>query len=499
MLYTIQGTSTGIRLNERLTYVVSEAAQLSTGEIDFSDASRKADTLLALGLNPLTADGILSIANLAANSDVETFIASTNIQYGEVQDLVNYYEDQSGGEVVVDSNDLVHFRYEIKNNLFGKGFTIKNSRANQSNDDADDTMYLINKNWSYEDDFYKSSNYANRFYALLPGESQQPPLQVSAGFVRNIGASGTTREWAVKFKPNHPHWLPGDIYVLGSMYTQMNSELGTHVEPAWRFRIVADTGNTPNNGSVVANIDFPPGEFPNEDGTAGTPPRNWANTQFFNDTSNNPISEFTLDITRYYWLMLSDENTVSSNPAVNIDMRWGLANVTNLTTLHQSDSATMSTDSNAGNGWNAPTVGNIGVFFPRQRSHSFFMYDPKAMQAVESGLTAGLPTDTLLTDAPSQVTTFDSMYRFMQQQTYNLTRPRTVYNFPTVMASNIPILPGDPIVISDSILGFSTSGKQVVLATCGDMTYQWGAMGSGSYEAPTNLSIQAIGVHARYR
>lgn len=146
ILYTISGSSTGIRLNEKVSYAVSQAAKLSDGlTIDINDATRKADTLLATNLVTLTADGVLSIANLAANSDVETFIAGLSIEYGELQDTVNYIEDQSGGEVVVDTNDLVNFRYEIKNTLFGRGFTIKNSAAGQANDDADDTMYLKGK------------------------------------------------------------------------------------------------------------------------------------------------------------------------------------------------------------------------------------------------------------------------------------------------------------------------------------------------------------------
>src|SRR5215510_263217 len=66
VLYTISGSSTGIRLNERVIYVVSEALKTSTGAIDYTDTTRKADALLATNLNSLTSDGILSIANLAA-------------------------------------------------------------------------------------------------------------------------------------------------------------------------------------------------------------------------------------------------------------------------------------------------------------------------------------------------------------------------------------------------------------------------------------------------
>jgi hypothetical protein len=59
----------------------------------------------------------------------------------------------------------------------------------------------------------------------------------------------------------------------------------------------------------------------------------------------------------------------------------------------------------------------------------------------------------------------------------------------TVTAPNVPVLPGDPIMISDSVMGFSTAGQQVMMTTCGDMTYSWQI---GDYQAPTILSIQPI-------
>ena len=91
VLYTITGSSTAIRLNELLRYAVSEAAKTADGITpDKTDASRKADALLAANLAGLTADGILSIANLAANSDVETFIASLSIEYGQLQDMAAF-------------------------------------------------------------------------------------------------------------------------------------------------------------------------------------------------------------------------------------------------------------------------------------------------------------------------------------------------------------------------------------------------------------------------
>jgi hypothetical protein len=495
VLYTISGTSTGIRLNERLTYVVSEASKLNTGQINTSDASRKADTLVASGLNVLTSDGILSIANLAANSDVETFIPNTNIQYGELQDLVNYYEDQSGGEVIVDTTDLVSFRYEIKNNLTGRGFTIKNNNDNKANDDADDTMYLIGKNWTYEDDFYKSSSYANRCYSLLSSEGD---ARIEDYTPITFDDNDANQEVGFKFRPTHSHFLPGDIFVSGRIIASSST-----MEPiVTRYRIIKDTGGPgPNSiplnaNGVVVNIDFSIDAFNTATQASVYDDPNWkmSNDQVFYNTSNIRIDSFDLDMTQDYWFLLSNDNAGTPTPRSQIQLIQGTG------AYECFDPSTLSTNINGGVFASPHSLGaSPFMIMPRRRSHSFFMYDPKAMQAVSSGLTAGLATDTLLTDAPTQVTSFDSMYRYIQQQTYNLARPRTVYNFPKVSAPNIPPFPGDPIIISDSILGFSTSGNQVVVTTCGDMTYSWGNVGSGSYEAPTNLSINAIGIHARYR
>ena len=395
---------------------------------------------------------------------------------------------------MVDTSDLVHFRYEIKNNLFGRGFTITNSNTNRAYHDADDTMYLVNKNWTYEDDFYKSSNYANRFYALFPSESNPPLPALTGQTIQNGGTILPASEVATKFKPPHSHWLPGDVLVYGDA-AYRNDSVVTIQPSTVRFRISADNGGNPS-GSVIVNIDFSMSDMQNANNAGWVASTSWIDKGTFLNSSNTILSSFDLDTTKYYWLILSDDNCA---PTDNSGPRFRWYCTTN-SGIGMTASFGTSSNSSGGSGWSSNALaGTVGYALPVRRSHSFFMYDPKAMQAVSSGLTAGLSTNTLLTDASSQVTSFDSMYRFMQQQTYNLARPRTTYSFPTVTAPNIPPFPGDPIIISDDILGLSTTGNQVVLTTCGDMSYQWGNQGSGGYNAPTKLSINAIGVHARYR
>jgi len=491
VLYTISGTSTGIRLNELLTYAVSEGAKLANGAPDITDVTRKADTLLASNLSVLTGDGMLSIANLAANSDVETFVASLNIEYGELQDLANYISDQSGGEVVVDTNDLVNFRYEIKNTLFGRGFTIKNKMVTgaAAADDADDTMYLRGKSWSYEDEFFKSANYANRLYSILPADPR-PSIPADLGVLGNtlqantISAAG---EVATKFRPTHTRYTASDIYVA-ICYTSAGSATLTPSEPI--LRVCRDAGGVPQNvGGIVGNIIFTVDAFQSPLPTTGSTIDNLtlANEGYYLNMITGSLGEIYLDPTKDYWLIMSNSNITGDKRI--FWARNQLLTGTN-TYTHGSN---FSTATAGGSGWVASA--NTPAFaVGRYRSNVLQMWDPKAVQNIQSGLTAGQYIDSLITDASLEAKTNEAAYRNMAAQIYERARPRTLYNFPTVTAPNIPVVPGDPIVISDSVLGFSTTGNQVVLTTCGDMTYSW-----GDYEAPTNLNIQAIGVHQRYR
>ena len=300
VLYTISGSSTAIRLNELLRYVVSEAAKTADGITpDKTDASRKADTLLAANLGQLTADGILSIANLAANSDVETFIASLSIEYGQLQDIVNYIEQQSGGQVVVDQNDLVNFRYEIKNNLTGRGFTIKNDNVNRANDDADDTMYLVGKNWSYEDDFYTSSNYANKVTAIMRAEPR-PSSPLDLGFVdTNAFTCTDAQEYALKFRPTHTRITPGDIYVVGAQW-------GTSYNTI-QLSICKDAGTVPLNANGIVGIyEYFPTNFesPVEAGY-DIHLSKLINDGYCYNRSDAAPGDFYLDTTKDYWLIFN--------------------------------------------------------------------------------------------------------------------------------------------------------------------------------------------------
>lgn len=500
VLYTISGSSTGIRLNELLTYAVSEAAKLGDNVTpDPSDATRKADTLLATNLAPLTADGIVSIANLAANSDVETFVASLAIEFGELQDVVNYISAQSGGELIVDTTDLAQFRHEIKNTLFGRGFTLKNSCEGMANDDADDTMYMTTKNWTYEDDFYKSSNYGNRNTAILAAQPR-PSTFEDMGFTAASAFQtiSSTRESAVRFKPTHSRFIAGDIYLVLSYYSQTST---TEQPTGIMARVCRESGGLPmNTNGIVANLGFFPDQWPDplEVGVPTFLDRFKLTNDYFmvNETGTTPKQEFWLDTTKYYWLILSN---IAVSALLDHRIAWGLNSQASGNTYAATHTSGFSTVANGGTGWTIANAG-LGCFALGQyRAVAFEMWDPKGMQAVSSGLAGGQPIEAMVPNPAVEIRAKESMYRYLSTQMYGMARPRSNYSFSNVLAPNIPPVPGDPIIIDDSVLGFSEPGNQVVITNCGDMTYTWGNMGSGSYDAPTKLSIQAVAVHPRYR
>jgi len=188
ILYTMIGSSYGIRLNERVIYTNTQAAKLYTGELDLSDTSRKADSLLETTLAPgLNQDGLISISGLASSSDVETFIPQSIVEYGEMQDFVNLIEEGSGGTVVITpmttGSALMQFKHE--NAIGGYGYAIKNKPTKETgiNDDADDTMYMLAKARGFVKQFNKSNNFANRLYAIwAASEGLKTDYTLTGGF-----------------------------------------------------------------------------------------------------------------------------------------------------------------------------------------------------------------------------------------------------------------------------------------------------------------------------
>lgn len=500
VVYTLSGSSTAIRLNEIITNQQITARKLQSDgiTIDTTDPNFVADLLLQNQLAGLTAEGVASAANLITRSDVENFIPSMDVNFGELQDVCNIIEESTNGEIFVDVNDLVQFRHQLQPSIPGRGFAIKNKNA--ATDNADDTCYLRGKSWDYTESCLKSDSYSSRIWGILQTEPE-PSNRESLGFNASTSAAtgqDTTHEYAVKFRPPHSHFLPGDIFVVGVLAT------ATPADVPWitRFRICIDNAGVPNSaaGSVKANINFPPDQFQLQ--TVASPVDvtkvQLGNVQtFYDETGITKIDSFNLDTTKDYWLILSNDNL----PGVNRTFYWAqkFAGVGLGTTALQNNTAGLSTDTGGGTGW-TPASGNFSFIYsmPRRRSQAFECTDPKAINAIGTGLSpsGGTRIESTLSNIPASISTKEAMQRYMVNQLYYMARPRSNWNMATVTAPNVPIVPGDPIMISDSVMGFSTAGTQAVMTTCGDMTYSWQI---GDYQAPTILSIQPVGLVSRYK
>lgn len=486
-LLTFTGSSTAIRLNERVTYFIREAAKLAQDgiTIDVTDANMKADLLLQTGLSlgtyPTTE--VIDTSNITTRSDVENFIPSIAVEYGESQDVVNAIEEASNGEVFVDANDLVQFRHQLQPPVSGKGFTIKNKNA--TNDNADDTMYLRGNNWDYTESISKTDNYSNHLYGILQAD---PDPNVSTP--PNVGGLQTnTNEIAQRFRPTHSHWLPGDIFLFGFLHrtsTTVPANLNVMA------RICRDNAGVPQNvGGIIASM-FNRVNVQENTSTDDTIQQ----LNLLSNTSGAALGSFDLDVTKNYWLIVTH-----TGGATNDYFRWDYRTVGGGSGLLVAPYGT-STFANGGSGWvTSLSPGLMWFSLPRRRSQAFQTWDTKAINAIDGGTTRGGLFDTTLSSLPSYVKTKESIYRYMTGQLYYSSRPRINYNFPAVTAPNVPVLPGDPILIQDSVLGFSAAGSQAVMATCGDMNYSWSSLGGQgqTYQAPTILSINAVSNPTRYR
>lgn len=508
-LYTLTGSSTGIRFNERVLYFSREAAKLAQDGIslDITDPNMKADVLLESGLSGLAAGSgypgneAVNVTNIAANSDVENFIPSLTVELGELQAIINNVEEQSDGEVFVDINDQTWLRHQFQNPIAGKGFTITNKKGTADN--ADDTMYLTGKNWELTESMLKSDNYSNINYGVLASETLDTGAFVNP-VPDYIGIGNAAQETAQKFRPTHGRWLVGDVAVAGYSHAGAVSARQTPI-----YRICGpDVANTPANLPVIVNLLFGYDDSPLDPNTTG-----------FNeirrdiailDTSLANISNqsYALDITKDYWLLFSHYSSGTSGATTTQSNQycvWDFRAMSGGTGLWYRFTGTgSSTPSNSGTGWatGSPFSGYLMWFaMPRFRSIAFQCADPKAIKVMSGGTTRAGVVESTITSIPSYIKTKEAMYSYLTGLMYFMARPRVNYSMAKVSAPNIPIMPGDPIMISDNILGYSSTGTQAVMAVCGDMTYTWGTKnGSGlTYQKPTYLNIQPVGNVTRYR
>ncbi len=496
-LYTIQGSSTAIRLNEIITNQDVEARKLAQDNItiDITDPNFVSDLLLQTQLAGVTSDGVITAVVLAASSDVEVFIPSLQVNFGEVQDVVNIIEDHTNAEVYVDVNDVVNFRHQLQPAAAGRGFILKDTVG--AADDADTTCYYDGTPEYWESSF-KSDSFSNQLFGILSAETV-PSNRDEVGFRQAVGGVAvgnvtTTVEIAAKFRPTHSHFLPGDIFIVGGE----NASAGTTTPWITRFRICKDSGGVPLNvAGVVANIDFQPAQFQSPVPGAETDESLvLMNDQIFFNSANARIDSFDLDTTLDYWLIASNDNLAASH-----QFSWAGNQKTGAVTMINS-TAGLSTNTAGGSGWVAAVTPTLTCYaLPRRRSQAFQCADHKSISAVSSptSISGGIIGSTL-SNIPSSITTKPALQKYLVNQEYFMARPQVSWSTFRVSVPNIPILPNDPLMIIDSTLNFSTSGQQAVTATTGAMSYEFGTRGGtgNSLQSSLYLNIQPVGFKTGY-
>jgi len=265
------------------------------------------------------------------------------------------------------------------------------------------------------------------------------------------------------------------------------------------LKICTDNAGVPTNvGGIIALVYLFPTNFQDPLPTAyAIETSTLINDEYmFNTLATSGARDFYLDTTKDYWLIFSNHGFPNANYRFSVGRNDAIT-LPPVMMHHTSNFSTVTAGGSSYVATPSPRLPSFGI--DRYRSTPYTIYDPKAAQNIQSGITGGQYIESMVTESAVEITARESLARYMIGQLYDKARPTTTYSFPLVTAPNIPIFPGDPIVISDSVLGFSTTGNQVLLTTCGDMSYQWGDMDRGGYTAPTNLSIQAITTPPRYR
>jgi len=408
-------------------------------------------------------------------------------------------EEASGGDVSVDTLDRVNLTYNIRNVTGADirplyGFTVKNKKA--ANDDADDTCYFRGKTWSYEESSYKADSYSSRIYSILPTETD-PTLEDISVYTQ---AGTPPGEMAQKFKPPHSHFLSGDVWC------GLSQRADDGIARSEVFRIAGpDTANTPAQLNVIANLIF---QKPGLSWPTGTlfSDLSISNDYVMLDSTGASIDSFDLDTTKFYWLINAQVNYhIGTFPIyyARSTRRTSLTGATKWETPNAGES-TNAVSSGALNGWAASgDTHPLWFSMPRRRSLSIVMWDPKAMNNYGYGVptTGGFPVDSLLPAAPSFIKTKDQWYKWMQFQFYDMVKPRSNFSLPKVSAPNIPILPGDILILNDSVLGWSGPGNEPIICRQGDIKYQWSEFDGGGKrnQSESVLTLNPVGLPARYK
>lgn len=483
LLYNISGFGTGVRFNERILDVIKDAPNtidgttVDTTDPDFAANKIVDDALDSEGFYPENVDstevdgtggyGYINSSGTVVESPIKDFIPGVLLRFQEAEDLFNQIESYTGGRVYVDRDDKLQFQ-PTKHSTGVKGFRIT-TNINPDADLADSTIYVSSDNYSFSDSIEKNSGFSNSVYGILSAS----PLP-DKDYYNDTGTyyANKTVEIAMRFKPiTNPHWRLW-CGVEGVGLTNIQSENSVR----GRWRICEDNAGVPKNaGGIVANKYMYPNEFYNTaDGGLQT-------IQVMGKGSVD------LDENLYYWLILSSENSTSTEY-----WRWYYDDSLNAQTATASPGTSSSTD--GGSGWSVSS--DKRMLFTQTR------FKAEAHCALDNlSVARRIRIESVLPSFPQQIVSKSGAIKYLLASLNQTSRPRRIFQFQGCSVPNLPIHPGDVACIVDSKFAFSNPGQRVVAGQVANINHTFGIKDGGSSSqsrGQTEMSLNVLAFPLSY-
>ncbi len=477
LLYNVSGFGTGIRLNERILDVLMDEPRVIDGStIDTTDpvfaANRVVDDALddddyyPRGVYPSEVEGTggyqhINSSGSEVDSPITDFIPGVVLRFGEIADLYNQIENYTGARIYVDESDRIQIQ-PIKTPLSQNiGFKITTNPLLES-DFADTTLYPTEE-YSWHDSIATDSGFSNSLFGIL---SADPAIDKEASSVDDF-LENKTVEIAMRFRPiTNPHWRLW-CGVEGVGLTNVQSENSVR----GRWRICRDDNGIPmNTGGIIANKYMYPNEFYNTaDGGLQT-------IQIMG------VGNTDLDENNWYWLILSSVNSTATEYwrwyyDIDLGSTWATA------------PPATSTADDGGTGWTLGLSRRFVMFQTRFKSEPHNILDVLSVRK-------RILIESVVPSFPQQIKTKRAAVKYLAGLIHNTSRPKRVFEFPSLTIPNKPIFPGDTACIVDDRFNFSTSGNPVIGGQITDINYSMGIKGGGLSPLSKGQSTMSLSVVA---
>ena len=485
LLYNVSGYGTGIRLNERiLDVLLDELKTIDGSTVDQTDSDFFANRVVDDALDRASyypksiysgevegtgGFGYINSSGATVTSPVKDFIPGVLLRFGEIEDLFSQIEGYTGARIYVDEQDRIQLQ-PVKTPLStNSGFKIT-TNVQLDSDLADNTMYVdAETDYTFSDSIGKDSGYSNSLFGIL--SASVPPDKDASG--ANNFLENKTVEIAMRFKPiTNPHWR---LYagVEGVGLTNVQSENSVR----GRWRICADDNGKPQNiGGIIANRYMYPNEhYTTADGGLQT-------IEIFGRGSND------LDENTWYWLILSSVNATTTEY-----WRWYYDPASS---QHQSATAApnTSTADDGGTGWTVTNTRKMVLFQGRFKAEPHNILDVL-------GVRKRIMIESVIPNFPQQITSKQAAVKYLVGLIHYASRPRRIFQFPSLTVPNKPVFPGDTCCIVDDRFGFSTGGNPVIGGQITDVNYQMGIKGGGTSPSSigqTRLQLSVVAFPGNY-